>query len=437
MSDPGPPDLIEITPASGPVVASVRPPGSKSLTNRALVCAALGDGVSTLRGALVSDDTRVMIDGLNALGIAVTESDGGTTLRVEGAGGRVPALEADLFIGNSGTTVRFLTALATLGHGAYRLDGVPRMRERPIGDLADALNALGADVRCESPGGCPPVAVHANGLAGGEATVRGGISSQFLSGLLMACPGAKNGARLGVEGDLVSKPYVRMTLAVMRSFGVAVDAPDDLSRFEIAPAGSYMACDYAIEPDASAASYFWAAAAITGGRVTVEGLSREALQGDVAFVDCLAQMGCDVEATAEGITVSGPAEGQPLRGATLDMNAISDTVQTLAAVALFADGPTTVTGVAHNRHKETDRIGDLATELRRLGAEVEELPDGLRITPSELKPAQVETYDDHRMAMSLALVGLRQPGVVILNPGCTAKTYPGYFADLEAATGTR
>jgi 3-phosphoshikimate 1-carboxyvinyltransferase len=428
-------DSIEITPVTGPLNASVRPPGSKSLTNRALVCAALADGESTLTGALVSDDTHVMIEGLGRLGIPIDVEDNGTTLRIAGAGGQIPAIEADLFIGNSGTTVRFLTAMVTLGHGAFRLDGVPRMRERPIGDLVEALNALGATVRCESPGGCPPVDVHANGLPGGAAMVRGDISSQFLSGLLMACPCASGPVTLGVEGDLVSKPYVAMTLELMRAFGVEVSAAEDFSRFDMEPAGAYEPRDYAIEPDASAASYFWAAAAICGGEVTVEGLTRDALQGDVAFVDCLEKMGCRVEHLADGIKVIGPAAGEKLRGAALDMNAISDTVQTLAAVALFAEGPTEVTGVAHNRHKETDRIADLATELRRLGASIEEKPDGLVITPGELRPALVETYDDHRMAMSLALVGLKQPGVRIANPGCTAKTYPNYFEDLARAVG--
>jgi 3-phosphoshikimate 1-carboxyvinyltransferase len=426
-------ESIEITPVAGPLKAVVRPPGSKSLTNRALVCAALADGESTLTGALVSDDTHVMIDGLSRLGIPIDVADNGTTLRVAGTGGAIPAIEADLFIGNSGTTVRFLTAMVTLGHGAFRLDGVPRMRERPIGDLADALNALGAVVRCESPGGCPPVSVHANGLPGGVAKVRGDISSQFLSGLLMASPCATGTVSLQVDGQLVSKPYVGMTLEVMRAFGVEVSAPEDFSSFDITPVGAYQPRDYAIEPDASAASYFWAAAAICGGEVKVEGLTREALQGDVAFVDCLAQMGCRVEHLNDGIKVIGPKAGDRLKGAELHMNAISDTVQTLAAVALFAEGPTRVTGVAHNRHKETDRIADLATELRRLGAAVEEKPDGLVITPGELRPALVETYDDHRMAMSLALVGLRQAGVRVANPGCTAKTYPNYFADLASA----
>lgn len=424
-------DFVEITPVAGPVRATVRPPGSKSLTNRALVCAALAEGESVLTGALVSDDTRVMVESLSRLGFEVEVADQGTTLRVVGGGGRLPATEADLFIGNSGTTVRFLTAMATIGHGAFRLDGVARMRERPIADLAEALNALGATVCCESPGGCPPVQVHANGLPGGEASVRGSISSQFLSALLMACPCAAAPTTLSVDGELVSRPYVRMTLQVMQSFGVAVDTPDDLSRFSI-PSARYQSRGYEIEPDASAASYFWAIPAIVGGSVTVEGLSRTALQGDVAFVDCLARMGCVVESTDNAITVHGPPEGRTLRGARLDMNAISDTVQTLAAVALFAQGPTEVTGVAHNRHKETDRIADLATELRRLGAEVEERDDGLIITPRPLQGALVQTYDDHRMAMSLALVGLRQSGVRIANPSCTAKTYPNFFRDLAA-----
>ena len=429
-------DPIEMTPVTGPVVATVRPPGSKSLTNRALVCAALAEGVSTLTGALDSEDTRVMIEGLQALGIEIAVLDEGCTLKVTGAGGILPSMEANLFIGNSGTTVRFLTAVATLGHGAFRLDGVPRMRERPLGDLVQALNELGAHVRCESPGDCPPVLVHANGLPGGAASVRGGISSQFLSALLMAAPCAAEAVDLEIDGELVSRPYVRMTLAVMRAFGVEVVTPEDLSDFHVPSGSGYAPCDYAIEPDASAASYFWGAAAITGGRVTVEGLSKNALQGDVAFVQCLEAMGCKTEWGEQSITVEGPPEGVGLRGATLDMNAISDTVQTLAAVALFADGPTEVTGVAHNRHKETDRIGDLATELRRLGATVEEREDGLRITPpageAAITPCVVETYDDHRMAMSLALVGLRAPGIQIANPGCTAKTYPNYFADLAA-----
>ncbi len=421
------PDSLSLTPCP-PVRGSLRPPGSKSITNRALVCAALAEGISTLSGALDSEDTQVMIDSLQRLGIGVERQKEGTRLVVSGCGGVIPAGEADLFVGNSGTTIRFLTALATLGRGNYRLDGVPRMHERPIADLLSALSQLGADVRSEAGTGCPPVIVHANGLPGGQATIRGDISSQFLSGLLMAAPLAKSNVELLVEGELVSKPYVTMTVGVMREFGVESHF-SGLSRFVIAGQQRYRGCEYAIEPDASAASYFWGLAAVTGGEVTVEGLGERALQGDIAFAQCLEQMGCRITYDSRGTTVTAPSA--PLRGIDVDMNAISDTAQTLAVVALFAEGPTTIRGVAHIRHKETDRIGDLARELRKLGAKVEELPDGLRITPGPLHGATIATYNDHRMAMSFALAGMKIPGVIIQNPGCTAKTYPQFFEDLS------
>jgi 3-phosphoshikimate 1-carboxyvinyltransferase len=421
---------LTIQPAIKPIRGRIRPPGSKSITNRALICAALAEGTSTLTGALDSEDTRVMIDSLGRLGIRVESRDDGQTLVVHGCDGRIPARSADLFVGNSGTTIRFLTALCTLGHGACRLDGIERMRERPIGDLLAALNQLGADCRGEIRDGFPPVIVNANGLRGGRASVRGDISSQFLSGLLMATPYAANDVEVVVAGALVSRPYVAMTLQIMEAFGVRVLSASDCSHFRISAPQVYQSRPYAIEPDASAASYFLAAAAITGGEVTVEGLSRDSLQGDVAFVECLAQMGCRITYFADAIAIAGRAE----HGIEVDMNAISDTVQTLAAVALFAKEPTTIRGVAHIRHKETDRIGDLARELRKFGAVVEESADGLRITPpadfSAFRGAMIETYNDHRMAMSLSLPGLILPGVTILNPGCTVKTYPGFFDDL-------
>jgi len=422
-------DTIEIRP-SGPIRGSIRPPGSKSITNRALVCAALAEGESTLVGALDSEDTRVMIQALGQLGLDVEHDRPARTIRVAGCGGRIPASRADLYVANSGTTVRFLTAMVTLGRGAFRLDGTARMRQRPIRDLADALGQLGADVRAESPTGCPPVVVRSAGLRGGRATVAGDISSQFLSGLLMAAPCAEHDVELVVEGELVSKPYVEMTLGMMRAFGVRVE-DHALTRFMISGGRCYQARRYEVEPDASAASYFFAAAAITGGVVAVEGLSRRSLQGDVAFCDCLELMGCDVEYGADSITVTG----RRLRGVTVDMNAISDTVQTLAAVALFAEGPTIVRNVAHIRHKETDRIAALVAELRKLGADVEEYGDGLKIMPGALHGAEIDTYDDHRMAMSLALAGLAVPGVVICDPGCTAKTYPQFFEDLSNLSG--
>lgn len=418
-------DQLEIQPIAGPLDVTVQPPGSKSLTNRALACAAIADGESVLTGALDSEDTRVMIDALQKLGIGVATNEARTTLHVAGCGGKIPVRQAELYVANSGTTVRFLTALVALGHGEYQLDGTQRMRERPIQDLLDSLAQLGVRSESLNGTGCPPVVIHAAGLPGGKATVRGDVSSQFLSGLLMAAPYANSSLELDIAGVLVSQPYVHMTLAVMKSFGLDI-AAGDLSKFQIQAPQVYRATRYAIEPDASAASYFWAAAAILGGRVTVAGLNRDSLQGDVAFCDCLAKMGCQVEYGPHGTTVGG---GE-LRGVDVDMNAISDTVQTLSAVALFAEGPTTIRGVGHIRHKETDRIGNLAIELRKLGAKVDEREDGLTITPGPLRAAAIDTYHDHRMAMSLSLPGLRSPGVVINDPGCTNKTYPEFFQDL-------
>jgi 3-phosphoshikimate 1-carboxyvinyltransferase len=419
-------DRLEIQSVRHSIRGAIRPPGSKSITNRALVCAALADGVSTLTGALDSEDTRVMVDSLARLGIVVEERDNAQTLKVHGCGGHIPNAQGDLYIANSGTSVRFLTALVSLGRGAYRLDGTPRMRERPIQDLLDGLAQLGVDATSEKGNGCPPVLVRAAGLRGGTARIRGDVSSQFVSGLLLAGPYADRPVELVIEGELVSQPYVHTTLAVMRSFGVTVQS-GDLTQLTV-PQGRYHPIDYGIEPDASAASYFFAAAAITDGEVTVEGLGRGSLQGDIRFCDCLEQMGCVVRYEADRTSVIG----RSLRGIDVNMNAISDTVQTLAAVALFADGPTTINGVGHIRHKETDRIGNLAIELRKFGATVEELADGLRITPAPLHGAEIETYNDHRMAMSLSLVGLRVPGVVILDPKCTEKTYPDFFRNLAA-----
>ncbi|MGV3609189.1 MAG: 3-phosphoshikimate 1-carboxyvinyltransferase [Planctomycetaceae bacterium] len=417
-------EQIVVSP-TGPVVGTIQPPGSKSITNRALVCAAIAEGPSILEGALVSEDTHVMLESLVRLGIEVQSEQNGTLLKVAGCGGKIPAASADLFVANSGTTIRFLTAMVALGHGKYRLDGIARMRQRPIADLLQTMNDLGVEVVSELGTGAPPVMVHAKGLRGGTAKISGEISSQFLSGLLMAAPLAQQDVCLQVIGELVSKPYVTMTLNVMQAFG-AESQSRDFQEFRIPGRQIYRGCHYQIEPDASAASYFWGAAAVSGGKVTVKGLQPDALQGDVAFVNCLKQMGCEVTSSAEGITVVG----KPLRGIDIDMNAISDTVQTLAVVALFAEGPTTMRGVGHIRHKETDRIGDLARELRKLGAQVDEWEDGLRVHPAPLHGATLETYNDHRMAMSFSLAGLRVPDVVILNPGCTAKTYPGYFDDL-------
>jgi len=415
----------EIQPVSEPVRGSIRPPGSKSITNRALIVAALAEGTSHLTGVLDSQDTRVMLESLKRLGIAVQQDLEAETVDVVGCGGRPPATSADLWLENSGTSIRFLAAACALGHGRYRLDGSTRMRERPVQDLVEGLNQLGSQAECEFHNGCPPVIVQAHGLPGGTAHIRSSVSSQYLSGLLLSAPCAQRAVELIIEGELVSEPYVIMTNRVMGAFGATVDATQP-GAFKIAPQ-QYQGRDYAIEPDASAASYFFALAAVTGGEVTVRGLSRTSLQGDVGFVDALVQMGCTADFQADSITVKGGA----LHGIDIDMNAISDTAQTLAAVAPFAVGPTTIRNVAHMRHKETDRVAAVATELRRLGQTIEEFPDGLRITPAPIIPATVATYDDHRMAMSFSLVGLRAPGIFIANPECTGKTYPRYFEDLD------
>ena len=416
---------------AGPVRGRIRPPGSKSITNRALVCAALARGTSRLTGVLDSQDTRVMADGLAALGVDLEADWRRGDVRVAGTGGVVPAREATIDCQASGTTMRFLAAVCGLGRGTYRLDGTARMRQRPIGDLVDSLRELGVDAAAESPGACPPVVVRSGGLAGGTAHVRADTSSQFASGLALAAPCTPRGMRIEFTGPVVSEPYLEMTRRVMEAFDARCVAAEP-GAWEIPPDG-YRARDYAIEPDASAASYFFAAAAITGGVVRVDGLSRRSIQGDVAFCDALERMGCTVrwdDAGADGGSIT--VEGRAGRGIDVDMNAISDTVPTLAVVALFADSPTTIRNVAHIRDKETDRIGDLVRELRRLGADATEQPDGLRIGPGPLHPASLATYDDHRMAMSLALAGLRIDGVAIREPGCVAKTFPDYWIRLAA-----
>lgn len=427
-------DAVTISPLAKPLQSRIRPPGSKSLTNRALICAALAEGASVLEGALVSEDTEVMIAALGRLGVAIDSQRGGTRLKVVGVGGNLSGADEPLLVGNSGTTMRFLTAASTLAARPVIIDGVPRMRERPIGDLLNALKQLGADVTSVHNEGFPPVRVAGGGLPGGTAKIRGDLSSQFYSGLLLAAPYAQQDVELVVDGTLVSVPYVRMTLRVMQDFGVVAEATEPFDRVVVPGRQTYRGAHYEVEADASAASYFFAAAAVAGGEVCVEGLSEQSLQGDVGFCQCLAEMGCSVQYRPNEIVVR--REGV-LRGIDVDMNAISDTVQTLAVVALFAEGTTRIRNVAHIRHKETDRIHAVAVELRKLGATVRELEDGLEIVPGELQGAAIDTYDDHRMAMSFAVAGLKIPGVVINDPGCTAKTYPGFFEDFRGLAAGR
>jgi 3-phosphoshikimate 1-carboxyvinyltransferase len=408
--------------------AIVAVPGSKSLTNRALVLAALADGVTRLSNALFSDDTVVMIDALRRLGFRADVDPAALTIDVHGAGGTIPAASAELFVGGAGTAARFLTALTTLGLGPYHIDGTARMRERPMQDLVDGLAQLGATV--QAPGGALPLVVAGGGLRGGRTVVRGDVSSQFVSALLMAAPYAAADVEIVVDGRLVAAPYVEMTLAVMAAFGVAVDRPDGAGthRYRVRAAQRYQAQAYPVEPDASSAAYFLAAAAITGGRVEIPRLSARSLQGDARFLDVLEQMRCAVERRDDGVAVRGPDR---LRGVDVDLNAMSDQTMTLAAIAPFAQGPTRIRGVAHIRHQESDRLAATAAELQRLGQEVEIPDDGLVIQPRPVRPAVVQTYGDHRIAMAFAVTGLRAPGIVIADPECVTKTFPDFFERLE------
>lgn len=419
-------DVRAMTPLSRPPDCEVIVPGSKSITNRAVLLAALAGGESTLDRVLFSDDTRYMIAAWRRLGIEVAVAEGAQQCQVRGCAGVIPASSADLFVGNAGTAMRFLVAALCLGRGRFRIDGSARMRERPIQDLLGALEQLGARARSESGRGTPPVLVEADGLPGGRARIAGERSSQFLSALLMVAPYAKLGVTVTVEGPLVTPPYVDMTVAMMEAFGARVER--DGHRSFVVPAQAYRGRAYRIEPDASSAQYFLAAAALTGGRVRVPGLGRDSLQGDVAFAEVLAQMGATVTRGDDFIEVCG---GATLAGADVDMNAISDTAPTLAAIAPFAQSPVTIRNIAHARLQESDRVHAVATELARLGVRVTERPDGLVIEPSEIRGGTVETYDDHRIAMSFALIGLRVPGIAIRDPGCVAKTFPDYFTCLE------
>lgn len=418
----------------GPLFGTPLLPASKSLANRYLACTALADGTSELTGATVSDDVVAMIKALRQLSVGVVFDERARRITVTGCAGHLPADEADLDVGAAGTAMRFLTALTCLGRGRYRLDGSARMRQRPIADEVDALRELGAQISYEATPGCPPLNIQAAGLTGGTVVLRTPPSSQFLSALLMAAPYAQQDVFIEIQGPLVSQPYVALTIDVQRSLGVEV-IHEGYQRF-VAPAPQrYRAGTFAIEPDASSATYFWAAAAITGGAVTVRGLTRSSRQGDVGFVDVLARMGCAVRETADSLTVSAPA-GR-LQGIDVDLNAQPDTVQTLAFTALYAEGPTTVRNVANLRVKETDRLAALAAELKKLGANVELTADGLVLTPPKMiTPAALDTYEDHRMAMSGALAGLVVAGVKICNAGVVSKSFPGYFEALNALGGS-
>lgn len=406
----------------GPLDAQVTIPGSKSCTARALVMAGLTRGESALLEPADCDDTDYMVAGLRGLGVEIQRE--GHALRVGGGPLRRPS--KPLFLGNSGTAVRFLAAACATVDGEATLDGTPRMRERPIRDLADALALWGVETR--SATGCPPLLVRSTGAFGGSTSVKGSASSQYLSGLLMVAPCATRDATIAIDGALVSKPYVDLTIAMMAERGVAV-FNEDYHRFHIASGQPYRPGPYAIEADASGASYFFAAAAVAGGRVRVLNLSKASHQGDARFPRVLEQMGCTVTEGPDWIEVAGSGE---LSGIDVDLNAMPDMAQTLAVTALFATGPTRIRNVANLRIKETDRIAATAAELRKLGAAVHEFDDGLEIVPGKPRAAAIDTYDDHRMAMSFAVAGLRIPGVTIHDPGCVSKTFPDFFARFES-----
>ncbi|HEY8748808.1 MAG TPA: 3-phosphoshikimate 1-carboxyvinyltransferase [Tepidisphaeraceae bacterium] len=425
---------VAVQPFSEPFNTTITPPGSKSLTNRALVLAAIAQGRCTLSNVLFADDTLVMLDCLGRLGMGLEINRAALSVSVSGRGGNIPANQAELFCGNSGTTIRFLSAMCALGRGRFNLDGIARMRQRPIGQLVDLLKNLGGRVSYVMAEGFPPIEIQADGLAGGIIRFGGAQSSQYLSAVLQAAPYCRHEVTVDLVGEQTSWPYVAMTMRLMDEFGstphLIRDSITGDPKQIIVPQDPYQPTDYAIEPDASNAAYFLAMAAIhPESQITIPRLGKDSLQGDVGFVDVLRKMGAATQITQDSITVTGTGE---LEGIEIDLSSMPDQAQTLGVVALFATGETIIRGLHTLRVKETDRIAALATELRKLGAEVEVEGDDITIRPpGAITPAQIDTYDDHRMAMSFAVAGTRAAGVVIKDAECVNKTYPNYFADLE------
>jgi 3-phosphoshikimate 1-carboxyvinyltransferase len=417
---------IEIIPPAGPLSSIINVPGSKSITNRALLLAAMADERSVIDSILLSDDTLQMANALRALGFAAEISAGTQRITVDGRGGVIPSVGADLNIGGAGTAMRFLAGFVTLGRGRFRLDGNQRMRERPMAALLDAMNRLGIDARSENHKGCPPIIIDTSNRAfeGGEVTIDASLSSQFASALLLPAPLFAKGLRLTFAGD-TARPFIAMTLNLMEQWGVETSSAGDV--ITIAGGQRYRSRHFEVEPDASSANYFAAAAALVGGSVTIPRLTRESVQGDTALFALLEKMGARLAWNSDSVTVTGTGR---LEGVDVAMNSMPDMVPTLAALAPFASSTTRIRQVGFIRHHESDRIRALTTELRRLGATVHEFDDGLEVEPSMLHPAAVETYDDHRIAMAFAVAGLKLAGVRIINPGCVAKTYPEFFKDL-------
>lgn len=426
------PDARLIHPLSQ-VDATINVPGSKSLTQRALLAAALARGVSHLQNPLASEDTHHTINALRKMGIVCDDSDAQCWL-IHGQGGMVRSPGEDIFLGNNGTATRFLTSVAALGTGLFRITGSKRMRERPVLPLIEALRGWGVSIESEADNGCPPLRIQGKGIDGGHTVLMAGQSSQYLSSLLLVAPYARKEAEIEVQGPILSSPYVAMTLQVMAAFGaqVAVFAEHaELHRFKV-PVACYQAQSYAIEGDVSSASYFWAAAAITGGRATVANVSARSCQGDKGFLPLLARMGCTVRENEAGLTVTGCPKLQAIEA---DMGSMPDVALTLAVVAAFAEGRSVISNIAHLRVKESDRLYAVVTELRRLGAEVEEGDDHMIIHGrgggSNLHGARIHTYNDHRMAMAFAVAGLLVPGVEIETPDCVSKSFPNFWQCFE------
>ena len=416
-------DSLELKPARS-AAGTVRLPGSKSISNRVLLLAALSQGETEIGGLLDADDTRVMRDALSRLGIVFSDE------RIRGAGGPFAVKNAELFLGNAGTALRPLAAALAFSSGEYRLSGVPRMHERPIGDLVDALRGIGARIDYAGKEGFPPLTIHPGNIASDKVRVRGDVSSQFLTALLMALPLTGKASRIEVQGELISKPYVEITLNVMKRFGIEVKRTG-WRYFEV-PSQSYASPGkILVEGDASSASYFLAAGAIGGGPVRVEGVGRGSIQGDLRFIEVLERMGARVSLLEGAVEVSNPQK--KLKAVDLDLNHIPDAAMTAAVTALFAEGTSTLRNIASWRVKETDRLAAMASELRKLGAGVEEGGDFLKIAPAPLKAGvAIDTYDDHRMAMSFSLVALGGVPVTINDPGCVAKTFPDYFKAFQS-----
>tara|TARA_Y100000996_G_scaffold410634_1_gene393361 strand:- start:2114 stop:4027 length:1914 start_codon:yes stop_codon:yes gene_type:complete len=418
--------MLTIDPLVEPPNARIDLPGSKSITNRALVVAGLADGESELAGVLFSEDTHVMMDSLQKMGVGIRQNLNGLSVSISGTGGSLERPEETLWVHQSGTTARFCLPLAALCGQEVTIDGDEQIKNRPHEELCKALQSLGAQIEyLEAPNSFPLV-VNGKDLQGGQISLNGGISSQFISALLLAAPCFPDQLELNIDGDLVSRPYIDMTISVMQAFGAQVQRVND-RRYVVSPTG-YRNSRYEIEPDASAASYFFAAAAISGGSITIEGLGSRSIQGDTRFVDIVEKMGAKVVRSDNALSVTGTGS---LIGIDASMKEISDTVPTLAAIAPLASGPTVISDVAFIARKESDRVTALITELRKIGVQAEKTETGMVIYPGEVQEGTVHTYDDHRIAMAFAILGLVVPGITLDSPQCVAKTFPSFFDVLD------